>query len=189
MCVSVWLLSISLPPSKSVLLYLQVFLSLCSSPCCSASCHCPAPPASVSLCPAVSVPVAWMLQRGKEIHLFSASSLCPSSFSHPTQAGHKDGPLKKAYFVPDNVPVLCTGLLPRWTGWADLGLSWAGESRPSTLVFRPGLPFPMSQLTLTLIIYMQINILKASSAGLFCLPKYSKIVPFSTFPTPDTDST
>ena len=60
------------------------------------------------------------------------------------------------------------------------------ESNPSTLVFGPGLLFLMSQFTLILIIYMQINILKANTAGLFCLPEYSKIV-LSVFPTPNTD--
>lgn len=149
MCVSARLLSISLPPSKSVLLCFQVFLSLSSSPRCSAPCHGPAHPTSGSPCPAVSILVDWMLQRGQEALLFSTSSLCPGSFSRPTQAGHKDRLLKKAHFVPDNVPALCTGLLPRGTGWADLGLSWVGESSPSTLVFGPGLLFLMSQLTLT----------------------------------------
>lgn len=73
-------------------------------------------------------------------------------------------------------------------GWGGQIWGYPGprESSPSTLVFGHGLLFLMSQFTLILIIYMQINILKANTAGLFCIPKYSKIA-LSVFPTPNTD--
>lgn len=182
---SVWLLSNSLPPSESVLRYFQIFLSL-----------------SVSLPVVFPLPLVVLLtpsQARWALCLFLCLGL-----DAPGRRGHvppfsfftlhllpflsypdwPQGWTLKAHFVPDNVPALCTGLLPRGTGWADLGLPLAQESSLSTLVFRPGLLFLMSQLTLTLIIYMQINILSTNSADLFCLPKYCKIFSLSVFPPP-----
>lgn len=95
--------AISLPPSKYVLQYLLIFLSvllpmfsLCFFNFLSLSC-----PPCQSHPPPVSV-VAWMLQRGQELGSSPFPHLAPRPRPCPTQAGRKDSLLEKARFVPDS---------------------------------------------------------------------------------------
>lgn len=120
------------------IIFSKLLVSVCFPVCLSVFLHLPLTVLLI-LCPSVTlVSVSWILLRGRETSLLSTPSPCPCCLSCPTQAGHENGLLEKAYLVPDNdavVPALCTGLpFQEAEGQGHLRLSWAESgSQPRSL--------------------------------------------------------
>lgn len=158
--------AISLPPSKSVLLYFLIFLSVCS-PACAFSVFLQLPltvllsPLSFSLSYRFS---SWPGCSREERRLACSQLLhfAPGSLSCPIQAGHKDRLLGK--------PILFQIMMPLSRGGHRTGESGTAlgprEQSPSFGHCLQAWPFSLNGM---LIIYVYIRILNGNSAGLLCL--------------------